>query len=585
MDFELLNKFIQEACTDEFISKEFFNEEMIYPRERDLLLNEAVEFVNEAFVGKTPLLQEIEDQIGVIRGKLDRYDDWDSHPEVQKLNRLFEKQFGMDIFALHMIPDNIINAYTMVIATNFDVYRRKNFASYLVADRKDGYRFKPNNDFCIVAYVYYGLLANPDITDEEIVAIILHEIGHNFADFLDNHIRLSNQYEMDSYVALKIMNIIINVLTLHLFSAGADLVELLGSTTSMNNARKSKIEKRNQKGNKRPVSSALKGAFYAVSGFFDICASVLLRSNLIVIGLSGLSRLFQKPFEDAYKDQAKRSAGRRNEIIADKFATIYGYGPELGSSLKKMSVYKTKDAEIIDKIPIFGKKINQIWEKLYLDINEFDCHPHYIQRINESIKTLEDELNQQDMDPKLKSAIMKQLREMQASIEDTKKAVNKNPDNIKIAYDAYVANELPDATYESIENEINKELNTALKECDICDKGQVIKEGSFNRVMMGFKIHPKQKLEETLKKHKYQGYLNLVNKTKDDDDLRYLRNDTWQCIRTIEKIKEIIADNGSKHKNRDNNKYVKAGITVKDCDLTVKWFKDVVLKTISEKLK
>ena len=53
----------------------------------------------------------------------------------------------------------------------------------------------------------------------------------------------------------------------------------------------------------------------------------------------------------------------------------------------------------------------------------------------------------------------------------------------------------------------------------------------------------------------------------------------------IEKAKDIIQDDGTKYPNRENNKYVKAKITVKDCDLTIKWWKEVALKAISEKIK
>lgn len=549
-------------------------------------LNEALEFVNEAYIGKTDTLQQIEDQINIIRGNLNRFQEFDRLPEVQKLNRLFEKQFGMNIFALHMVPDNIINAYTQVIACNFDVYKRKDLNSYLLADRKDGYRFKPGNDFCVVAYVYWGLLSNPDFTDGEILSIILHEIGHNFADFVDNNIRFANQCEMDIYVAVTIINIIINAISLNPLGVISNIKDLTKSVIDMNNARKSRIENKNKRAPKRVISPTAKGTLSVVGGFFQVCANVLLKTNVLFIGFVGLQKLFRAPFEDSLKDQTKRSSDRRNEIIADKFAAIYGYGPELGSALKKFDLVKSKDEEIIGKIPIFGKKINDTWDKLYLDINEFDCHPHQIQRINECIKTLEDELNQKDMDPKLKAAIIKQIKEMKANIEDSKRTVNKNPMNIKAAYDAYVANELPDATTKSIEDEINKELNDVLRECKVDGSGQIIEESStFNKALMGFRIHPHQNLEETLKKHEYQGYLNFINKIKDPDDLKYLRTDVWQGIHTIEKIKEIIADDGSKYKNRDKNKYVKAGITVKDCELTVKWSKEVLLETIKTRLK
>ena len=74
----------------------FFNEAAQY---------RALTVVNEAYIEKTPILLEIEKQIGKIRAIYDsRYKDINNSPEVVELNRLFEKQFGMDIFALHLIP-------------------------------------------------------------------------------------------------------------------------------------------------------------------------------------------------------------------------------------------------------------------------------------------------------------------------------------------------------------------------------------------------------------------------------------------------------------------------------------------------
>ena len=106
-----------------------------------------------------------------------------------------------------------------------------------------------------------------------------------------------------------------------------------------------------------------------------------------------------------------------------------------------------------------------------------------------------------------------------------------------------------------------------------------IEEGAFNQVIMGFKIHPHQNLEQTLKAHKYPGYLNLINKTNNKDDLYYIRNDINQGIRTIEKIKEKIISKDQ------SNKYVKLGISEKDCDETIKWFDTVAKKAISDKIK
>lgn len=576
--------YLEELYIQELSSREAFNEAFIYNKQKDILLDEAVSIVNEAYIGKTPVLEEIEDLISQIRGKINRYKDFDRMKEVQALNRLFEKQFGMDVFALHMIPENVMNAYTCVIARNFDVYRRKNFSDYLVADRKDGFRFRSDNNFCIIANVYYGLFTNPDLTDGEILAIILHEIGHNFADFLDDNIRLANQYIMDSWMATNIAQIIIDAIQLNIIGVIGDISNVIQGLTMMNNFKKNKMEKINQKGKERTISPTLKGLSGKTSDFFGTCANILYKYNIITLGFKGIGKLFRKPFENFLKKSAKQSVDRRNEIIADKFATVYGYGPELTTGLQKMSSYKSKDYTIIDKLP-FGKKFNEAWDKLYLDINEFDCHPHDIQRANECIKTLKDELEQEDMDPKLKSVIYSQIDAIDSNINNIKDMVNKDPNNIKVVYDAYIANELPDATTKAIEDEINKEFNDIMRESVYDDNGEIIQEGSINRVFMGLKIHPHQDIIETLKKHEYQGYLNLIKKQKDIEDLRYIRSDIYSGIKLCEKAKDIIQDDGTKYPNRENSKYIKAGITTKDCDLTIKWWREIALKAVSEKMK
>ena len=460
MELSILNE-INDIKDQELDSIEAYNEEFIYEQEIDRILNEAIEFLTEAYIGKTQYLQEIEDKLNQVRGNLNRHTDFDRTKTVQEINRLFEKQFGMDIFALHMVNENQMNAYTCTIGIKFDIYK-KNYYELLVADRKDGYRFKPNNNFCISANVYYGLLANPDLTDGEILAIILHEIGHNFASFLDNKIRVANSEMLDDFISISIMKAIFHVLTLRPISAIKDIHNLISTTNELSNKKDSKSAKKDQDKDERKIKAAIDGVKGTYKDFADVVKEVLYKTNIFVMLKAKFRRKFLiDPYKKSRTQAAKVSIDRRDEIIADKFAAVYGYGPELASGLDKMRMHKYKEDEIIEKIPVFGKKICDFWDKLYYDINEFDCHPHSIQRINECIKTLEDELQQKDMDPKLKGAILEQIKIMKNQIEDVKKNVDDS--NIRSVYAAYVANKLPDATTKQIEDEINKEFNDALK--------------------------------------------------------------------------------------------------------------------------
>jgi Zn-dependent protease with chaperone function len=465
MDINNLENSIREVYNSELESRELYNEEFNYAIENDILLNENVQFVNEAYVGKTPILEEIEKQIGVIRMNLSRYMDFDSNKEVQKLNRLFEQQFGMDVFALHMNHHKQINAYTMVYAKNFDVVRNADeYPRWIIADREKGYRFKPNNNICISAVIFYGLLANPDFTDAEILAIILHELGHNFADFIDKKIRIANVSTMVIIEVLLLREAILTIIK----SAGLltlpALIKYKSNRDNFNIKKKRKHEIKKQEKDPSELKGGIKGGIAKIEDDLGTVREVLSRLSPLNILINKFSVILRhrKPMKNLLRKSAQHSIDRRNEIIADKFAGIYGYAYELGSALEKMRYQKTSGEKIVDMLP-GGKKINRIWKDLYKDITEFDCHPHNIQRINENIKLLKDELEQADMDPKMKNVIKEQIRELEKLNKEIAEKVKKDPDNTVAAYDAYVYKKLPDATTDKIEQEIADEFNKLLQ--------------------------------------------------------------------------------------------------------------------------
>lgn len=121
-------------------------------------------------------------------------------------------------------------------------------------------------------------------------------------------------------------------------------------------------------------------------------------------------------------------------------------------------------------------------------------------------------------------------------------------------------------------------MNVIYEAIGIHTDDDILEEGKLNRVFMGFKIHPHQKLEVTLKKHEYHGYINLIKKQKDIEDLNYIGRDISTSINTIKKIMEKI-------KNGTDTKYSDKGITVKDCEATIKYFKTVARKAISDRKK
>ena len=114
-----------------------------------------------------------------------------------------------------------------------------------------------------------------------------------------------------------------------------------------------------------------------------------------------------------------------------------------------------------------------------------------------------------------------------------------------------------------------------------------------NKVILGFRIHPHQNLDETFKKHQYLGYLNFIKTKADKNDIEYLRKDLNIGLKDMQKIRNRIAaiekygDNEETHNYYKGikSKYIDKGISVKDVDATIKWYQDNIPQALSDRKK
>ena len=92
----------------------------------------------------------------------------------------------------------------------------------------------------------------------------------------------------------------------------------------------------------------------------------------------------------------------------------------------------------------------------------------------------------------------------------------------------------------------------------------------------------------------YSLFLLEKNKSNKVEDLEYLRKDVTSALHTFRTIRDRI-DKVNKYgvglpETRAyyaaiKKKYIDKGITVKDCDATIKWFTDVVKPAITARIK
>ena len=335
--------------------------------------------IDEAYIGKTDKLLEIEKQFDLIKNNIKNGQDINSRPEVQKLNRLVEEQFGMEIFSLRIESINEINAFTKVIGTKFDIALESKMKDLIIGSQESGYKFKANNHICMVTEFNLGLIKSPNVTSEGLTAILLHEIGHNFADCLDETIKIYNKKITKAYYNYLVWKASV------IF--GRKYKKQLKVNT---NAYESKQSQKQQKSSR--IRGWIKGLISLKYNFKLFCGEILNR--LIYAGFKpeNISDKEKKKLED----KNNKNVDRRNEVFADKFAAVYGYGIALPKALYGMesSMSQTKAARFIDKV--FGNTINDHFEELLQNYYLYDPHPHTIQRTNSCIRTLKDELEKED---------------------------------------------------------------------------------------------------------------------------------------------------------------------------------------------
>lgn len=421
----------------------------------NLTRDNLIQIMNEAYIGKNENFLEMEKLLGLIRSNLDYKKDLNRSENVQKFNRLMEKQFGCKVFALRIEKANVINAYTEVLNLRFDITNKIDMRKAVIANQSDGYRFKEPNNFCIVCTVYSGLLAYEELSNAELLAIILHEIGHNFADGIYGFINIQNSLSMAWYKRLLLLQCILILPIPH------SIKEFITRTN------KYKL-KQNKQGKERKIKSAIEGNKAKrkdKKSFKSTIKRILSWQNVDEEKYQEQIDNYKNTAEGKKaKEEVRNSAERRNEVIADKFPAVYGYGNEIASGLLKMDMYESDAVKYVDDK--YGKKIYDKILKFTFEWEDFDEHPRTIQRINEVIKTLEDELTNDNLDPKFEKEIKDQINRLKKTIEEVSKAAENadNREKMRAIYYAMTAEDCPDAVNEDIEKAIIDAFNNKLKE-------------------------------------------------------------------------------------------------------------------------
>lgn len=372
-----------------------------------MCVKEELELANEAYFGKNKKLEAIEKQIGVARQKYlgkNVAENFYNDKNIEKVGKMLADYFGFYYVDFNLSNSPMPNAWTLVGSKGFSSLLRSEYYG-CIKRTTEGFKMDSKTTFdglWMYTRVTTALWNDEAFTDAEVLAIVLHEIGHNFAN-RNNVIKY-----LDLFTALEAWLLIGTTGGSYLFNA------FMGD--SEYRAQLGKYMKDS------PALSSLVNVFSSVSGFIKVLgqnlnalAKVLfaptsLIKDVVMTGISVLNQVRSNPMT-----LILTPFGKAQEYISDDFASKLGYGPELSSALIKMGNYKgiTNFSKVMGNIPFFrgfNDLSTLLVSVLYAPI---DSHPGTGRRIGVMKKSLEKELAKTDIDPKLRKIIQKDLDDIE----------------------------------------------------------------------------------------------------------------------------------------------------------------------------
>lgn len=378
-----------------------FDEELLIPPSFDNL-----SVVSENYVGRTRDIVKLQQTIDKARAKYMREDNpfMDFRPFVDKditrIGDAIADAFNFKVVDFSISPDMIVNACTYPCG-----YSVERFFQYGASDvnLKNGYKFK-NKTMSSVIMVTKGAWCNKAFTDEEICALILHEVGHNFNhvvnDFVKTYmstiviVQLITSFGLSYFIVDPAMKVRINKII-----RSSKILSLLGLGLKTTIAIKQWIR-------------------MELNVLIDSLSLGTLRGPMLISNF--IRRLEKDPLSIPGR-LVNKIGGTGMEILSDNFAADFGYGAQLSSALMKMDLDKRGNGTAVQ----FVRKSIPIWDDLYqvlgvpstILMGMFGTHPMNPKRVSIIVNNLNEELNKANLSPAMK-------KEIQAQIDDVKDVVD-----------------------------------------------------------------------------------------------------------------------------------------------------------------
>ena len=372
-----------------------------------------------------------------------------------EFEKCLEKQFGFETFSVNIIRMSQIGAFTYPVS--LDMTRLASFDDVLDSN---GLRYKESAKINGISFISDGLLFNSKMSSGQVLAIILHEIGHNFSQMAISFLAQYNAGK-SLYGATVLMLSLFTKLDVYfgmddktnIEKTGALLTHLIYTTDF--GKRMSNLSKRNQL--HKPLYSGL-DAFTSVMAVKSDMKSVPEGVKRIVDTIKMVFRnQLLEYIKDNTKSYIKYIADNKKQIainhvtnymsymdesFADKFVAMNGYGVEFATAIKIMKAEMLGYGinGVADKLPLVGQifALEYIMGSFFGTIITGEPHPTEASRVMTQIDILEEELKRPDISPKTRAIIEKDIRDIKKETEKVDKLLKKEINLTSSSFRLYV---------------------------------------------------------------------------------------------------------------------------------------------------
>lgn len=391
------------------------------------------EVLNEVYFGQTPGITKVFEAFSAFRSKyvnsrkvLVGNIDADHDPLLGKFISEVEREFGFYSFSFVCQFNDEVNMCTIV------PFFRGSDPKKCVQISKDGFKFKKEAEVSGLTIAPAGMLLSEDYTDREMFAIFLHEIGHNFQDFLNGTI-----------MSCKTVNdmLLIYGLIVEACIRPVAFIKDVATLSIVNNYSLKILSKAFNK-----ISISQNRTFISYINFVGGICSIATSAVKQVLGLTTLPIMLiyaaVRELIGSAMNPVQAVRGYLGEKFSDDFPSYYGFGPDITSALRKLGIIdgtKTGVLYAVNKIPLISHFYNLLLLPGTILLEISDCHPSSPARVKGVVNSMRHDLQNPSLSPKLKAQLKKELDLVESQTEDYYNNLKKtDPAFLKKVFDKYI---------------------------------------------------------------------------------------------------------------------------------------------------